>query len=530
MHAYPRLRLVVLPALALALVPAAPAAASGFSLGVAAGEVKTSSAILWARADKAGAVTLKVKLGTLPVASYTLQAKPANDNTVQKLVTRLQAGKTYKYFFVQGKSKSPVGTFKTPPSATANKTIRFAFSGDADAQRAKGQSNIFYDSLKGNNGLTAESFGIYRQMTAEKNDFNVNLGDTIYTDSEVPGIAKVTSLAGKRAKYRMNLAVANLRLLRRSTGVYNHWDDHEFINDFTKPEHGAAIYNAGVKAFLEYMPAHYASTGGLGLYNTERWGKNLQIFRPDERSFRSAKASANHTCDNPQTHQPDLAPTAPQSTRNTFAIVAPSLSQPVSQKCKNAINSSKRTMLGKTQFDRFTSEVKNSTATFKVILNEVPIQQFYALPYDRWEGYEHERQALLHKLQNAGVKNLVFLTTDTHANLLNVVRYKTLESGGPQDSPYKEFVTGPVSTMTFEREIDRITGKSGNGNLVDGAFFSQPPPNGPGMPCSNINVYSYGEVQVTSKSLTITAKDVHGHVVKDQSDKTTPCVMTIPKQ
>src|SRR5207245_331178 len=105
-------------------------------------------------------------------------------------------------------------------------------------------------------------------------------------------------------------------------------------------------------------------------------------------------------------------------TRNTFALVVPSLSQPVSQKCKNAINSSKRTMVGKAQFDHFTSEVKSSTATFKVILNEVPIQQFYALPYDRWEGYEHERQALLHKLQSEGVKNLVFLTTDTHGNVV----------------------------------------------------------------------------------------------------------------
>jgi len=84
--------------------------------------------------------------------------------------------------------------------------------------------------------------------------------------------------------------------------------------------------------------------------------------------------------------------------------------------------------------------------------------------------------------------------------------------------------------MTFEREIDRTTGKSGNGNVVDAAFFSPPPPNGVGMPCSNINVYSYGEVKVTSKSLSITAKDVHGHVVIDQSDKATPCVMTIPKQ
>src|SRR5947209_1234619 len=270
MRAYPKLRLVVLSALALALalLPAAPAAASGFSLGVAAGEVKSTSAILWTRADKPGGVTLKVKLGAVQVASSSLQAKTANDNTVQKLVTRLKPGKTYQYFFVHGKNKSPVGTFKTAPSAKADKTIRFAFSGDTDAQRAKGQSNIFYNSLKGNNGLGAESFGIYRQMAAEKNDFNVNLGDTIYTDSEVPGIAPVTSLAGKRAKYRMNLAVANLRALRRSTGVYNHWDDHEFINDFTKAENGAAIYNAGVKAFLEYMPAHYASTGGLGLYNT----------------------------------------------------------------------------------------------------------------------------------------------------------------------------------------------------------------------------------------------------------------------
>ena len=25
-------------------------------------------------------------------------------------------------------------------------------------------------------------------------------------------------------------------------------------------------------------------------------------------------------------------------------------------------------------------------------MNELPIQQFYANPYDRWEGYEAERQ------------------------------------------------------------------------------------------------------------------------------------------
>ena len=43
----------------------------------------------------------------------------------------------------------------------------------------------------------------------------------------------------------------------------------------------------------------------------------------------------------------------------------------------------------------FEKAIKASTATCKVIVNEVPIQQFYALPYDRWEGYAAEREKLL---------------------------------------------------------------------------------------------------------------------------------------
>ena len=527
MRVRPAIRRAGLAAAILSLATASPAAAGGFKLGVAAGEVTRTSAVLWTRADQSGPLSLEVTLGTNGFFEV-LQAKPANDNTVRTRVTGLPPGKTFHYFFAQGGKRSAVGTFETAPSANAPKTIRFAFSGDADAQHGKGQSNIFYDSLAGNNGFTAQSFGIYHQMAAEKNDFNVNLGDTIYSDTEVPGGFPIArTLAAKRAKYRQNLAVANLRALRRSTGVYSQWDDHEFINDFTRAEN-SPVFKVGVQAFREYMPVHYTSTGGL--YNTERWGRNLQLFRLDERSFRSEEASAKHTCDNPQTHKPDVAPTLPQSNRNTFAPVIPSFSQPVSQACKDKINDPKRTMLGKAQFHRFINDIERSNATFKVVLNEVPIQQFYALPYDGWEGYAHERLVLLHRLQNDGVKNVVFLTTDSHANMINVVRYRTLESGGPKDSPYKELVTGPVSTMTFEREIDRATGKSGNGNLVDAAFFSPPPPNGVGMPCSNLNVYSYGEVKVTPTALKVTAKDVNGNVVVDQSDGTTPCVLTIPKQ
>jgi len=528
-------RAVALAVVAIALIVLALSARSAaakektFSLGVAAGEVTSNSAILWAHADQKGEARLEV--ATDPTFHHyihvgNVKSRDTSDFTVQEPVGGLSPATTYYYRFVMGSDASDVGQFRTAPAASADSTIRFAYSGDADAQRAAGQTSPFYDSQPGNNGFGAESFGIYRQMAAENNNFNVNFGDTIYSDSEVPGQgALATSVADKWAKYRQNLALTSLQALRASGAVYNHWDDHEFVNDFTQAENGNAIYQAGVQAFTNYMPAHYASADGL--YNSERWGKNLEVFRLDERSFRSAKASANHTCDNPQTGKPDLAPTAPQSTRNLFALLVPSLAQPVSQACKDKVNDPNRTMLGSAQFDRFTQAIKNSDATFKVVLNEVPIQQYYADPYDRWEGYEAERQRLLHFLQDNNVKNVIFLTTDTHANLVNVIRHKTLEPGGPQASPYHEFVTGPVSTMTYRREIDRTTGVTGAGNLIAAAFFKPPPPAGMGMDCVNVDIYSYAEVQVNGTVLTVTAKDVHGNVVRDQTTNT-PCVLALP--
>src|SRR5438105_13865453 len=84
-------------------------------------------------------------------------------------------------------------------------------------------------------------------------------------------------------------------------------------------------------------------------------------------------------------------------------------------------------------------------ATFKVIMNEVPIQQFFALPYDRWEGYAFERAKLLTFLKN-NVKNTIFLTTDDHANLVNDARFATFPSqGGPANSGILDVTTGPVA-------------------------------------------------------------------------------------
>jgi hypothetical protein len=328
--------------------------------------------------------------------------------------------------------------------------------------------------------------------------------------------------------YHKKLAIRNMRRIRKATGMYAHWDDHEFINDFSIPEDGRSLYNHGRRAFRDYQPVRYRKKSGI--YRDFRWGKNLELFFLDERSFRSAKASANGTCDNPDTDEPDLAPTAPQSKRDLFATLIPSLSRPVSQSCKDEINSPDRTFLGKRQLRRFLRDVKHSDARWKVVMNEDPIQQFYGLPYDRWEGYAYERVKLLKKLQEANVDHLVFLTTDTHAAFANTVRLRTLSGdvapsnapAQPEDTPYHDFVIGPVATKPFWQEIDDTVGGTGRGRLLSQVFFKPPPPNGVGMDCAQGGENSYAEVTVKSRRLKVEYKDESGETLLDVNG-TTPC-------
>jgi len=506
-----------------ALVPAAALAHDRFTSGVTAGEVTSSSAIVWARVNGAASVRAQVATdGAFQhvVSSRVVQAADANDDTVQTTFVQLSPNTTYHYrfCFLGGSPCSTAGKFLTAPNPSTPKTIRFAFSGDETGVAAPGQTNPFWGNFKA-----------FRSMVNEHNDFNIDFGDTIYSDPEVPGAHTATTVQQKWNMYLKKLAVPNMQLIRSSTGLYNHWDDHEFINDFSIPENGRPLYDRGVKAFRDFEPVTFSQDRGI--YRTVRWGKNLQVFFLDERSFRSGKASANHVCDNPDTGQPDLAPTAPQSTRNTFSAVVPSLAEPVSQACKDKINSRNRSFLGGAQVNRFLANVENSTAKWKVVMNETPIQQFYALPYDRWEGYAVERVRVLRALQTANVNHLVFLTTDTHAGLANVVRYRTLQNDVapsnapttvPSNTPYHDFVIGPVGTRPFWQEIDMATGGSGNGKLISNAFFKPPPPNGMGMACAQGGANSYAEVTVTGTSLRIAYKDENGNTLLD-SDGSTPC-------
>ena len=249
---------------------------------MAAGEVTPTSALLWTRAPKAGKVSLELaesaSTSSDSASSPRATARQANDLTVRRAGQGAGPNTGYLYRFRQGNAASQLGSFRTAPAPTAAR--------DACASRSPATPT----PRPGANGKPAyNGFQVYARMAAERNDFNINLGDTIYSDSEVGGAKVARTSREKWAKYRQNLSLAPLRTLRASAGTYSHWDDHEFINDFSRAEHGDAIYAAGRKAFTDYSPVR---TGADGLYRTFRWGKHVELFFLDERSFRSAKASA----------------------------------------------------------------------------------------------------------------------------------------------------------------------------------------------------------------------------------------------
>jgi phosphodiesterase/alkaline phosphatase D-like protein len=536
------MRRVPLVSAILVAALAAPAGASAaFKYGVASAEVTPTSAVVWAHATKAGKVKLQLALDKRlerKRITKTAFAKKNDDMSVWTRVAGLIPDTRYWFRFSQSKARSVIGTFKTAPRPRAAKTIRFAVTGDSDPIRVNGHNYWNKDG--------SADMATYKAMTREQNDFNVNLGDTIYSDSVPPGSNEpfALNLALKRKKYQDVLTYPNLLELRQSGPVYNQWDDHEFVDDFTPSSEGCdvgsiftpqyacdvkGIHSSGVKAFREYMPVTYSPRNGT--YRSFRWGKSLEIFILDERSFRSIKASevkqnpgapepTAHVCENQGNE--DVAPRIPQRIRNLFALVVPSLGNPTPPACLAALEDPNRTMLGKRQYDLFTAAIKRSPATWKVIVNEVPMMEMGINPYDDWEGYEAERERLLTFLKD-NVKNVAIVTTDFHSNWVNDARIKTYpEQGGPVPSGIREFVAGGVADQLFGREVDAVTGQKDSWKLADDAFLKRPPPDGPGMECSNMVTFGYVQLEASAKSLKVVLKDNKGRQMKNATDDK-PC-------
>jgi phosphodiesterase/alkaline phosphatase D-like protein len=185
----------------------------------------------------------------------------------------------------------------------------------------------------------------------------------------------------------------------------------------------------------------------------------------------------------------------------------------------DAIFDPTRTMLGPVQLAAFEQALLDSTAAFKLVVNEVPIQHYWALPYDRWEGYGAERNQVINFIRDNGITGVGFLTTDNHANFFNDVFIDRFTDPEPVAD---EIVTGPIATNTLKREIINQFGPAGVAAFQALLGIA-------GVGCRQNDTYAYAlvEVDADAGTATVSLRDQTGTVLADFGSPTLPCTHAI---
>lgn len=412
--------------------------------GVAVGDVTSDSAVVWARSDREAllAVSYQREDGGAgrQESTSTSPASEATDFTVQVELEGLLPATRYPFEvafvdFRGQRSASQRGSFRTAPADNAAAAVSFLVSGDLGGQ------SYCRDRERG--------YPIFAPMTALAADFFVANGDLIYADDacpeqgpegrsnvpgDFPGIAAaavdwqdpVQVLEVYRAHWRYNRSDPAFQAFLQTTPIYAQWDDHEVINDFGGPwsSHpswpGRAGYpnlvDAGRRALFEFHPLRREPGEAGRIYRSFRWGRNLELFLLDGRSYRSR----NDLPDDP------LSP---------------------------------KTLLGRSQLVWLGEALASSDALFKVVSSNVPLSiptggraQLYGR--DAWAngqvedfstrtGFENELLELLRALDRTNVRNLVFVTTDVH--FAAQLRYDLDLDGDGDRLLFHELVNGPLS-------------------------------------------------------------------------------------
>ena len=366
---------------------------------VAAGDVTSSSAVVWVRGVRAGEVIVDVApAGTEGAGRRLMLAVLGEDDLTGKArVDQLTPSTRYRYRVAQHGASSE-GEFVTAPASADPTPVRFLWSGDL------GGAGLCRPAEGG--------FGIFPTMLRHPADFFLFVGDTVYTDvpCDKPGAApggnyRATTLAQYRGRHRHNRQDAGYQALLRRMSVYAIWDDHEVRNDFagtTEPR-----MPVGRQAFLEYWPIVPPAEEPGRLYRRVRWGRLLELFILDTRQYRSD----NSTPDGPG-----------------------------------------KTMLGPAQRRWLIDGVTSSTATWKVVVSSVTLSvstgrperrdgwssaNIFGLPQDG-AGFATERDAILREFRTRDVRNIVFVAADVHH--AELIRHHPHHSWS-----FHEFIAGPLS-------------------------------------------------------------------------------------
>ncbi len=215
----------------------------------------------------------------------------------------------------------------------------------------------------------------WERLRQIKPDTLLLLGDTPYIDS--------TKLDVQRRRYQEFAAVPSFAALVRDCPLYSTWDDH----DFGKNDTDGVLKGKenSLRAFHEYHPgAETFGENGAGLYTSFRQGP-VEVFVLDTRWFAGTEASP--------------------------------------------FDASKKSLLGKQQWEWLKRGLASSTASFKLIACGM-IWNDAVRPgkTDYWGAYPWERDALFRFIGENGIANCVLIGGDIHRS--RVIRHESTALAG----------------------------------------------------------------------------------------------------
>ncbi len=361
-----------------------------FYHGVASGDPLPDRIVIWTRvtpADSLPSVDVKWQMAlderfTAIVKSDSLATNPGKDYTVKVDVVGLQPDQVYYYRFLALGKNSIVGRTKTAP-VSAKDSLKFAVVSCANWEW--GYFNP-YDKIADRPVLDAVlHLGdyIYEYGVAK-------YGDTTIGRLNIPS-HEIVSLKDYRTRYSLYRLDQGLRRLHQQQPMIAIWDDHEVANNATvsgaqnhQPEEGDYQKRkaAARQTYYEWMPIRENQE----LYRRFSFGPLADVIMLDER----------------------------------LAGRDPEITDSLNPDLKNA----ERSMLGAKQLQWFEANLQSSTATWKLIGNQVIFSDVYLrkvfpkMPrnLDSWDGFPAEKKKIVDFIRANNITNLIIASGDTHGS------------------------------------------------------------------------------------------------------------------
>ncbi|MGA5700015.1 alkaline phosphatase D family protein [Peterkaempfera bronchialis] len=382
-----------------------------FTLGVASGDPRPDSVVLWTRLAPR---PYEPGSGMPPGAKVEVHWEIAQDETFKRPVARgtetahaayhhavhvdargLKPARGYFYRFHVGRWTSQVGRTRTAPALHAQPAaLRFGFV----------SCQAYHDGY----------FTAFDHLSREDLDVVLHLGDYLYeyavtanggargyTDRTLPALfdTETETLDDYRLRYSLYKSDRDLQAAHAAHPWIVTWDDHETENNYAgaidedndPPEEFLIRRAAAYRAYWENMPLRTPQlpTGpDMRLYRRFDYGRLARFDVLDTRQYRSDQAYGDG-----------------------WQYPGPESLDPA------------RTMTGATQEKWLLDGLASSRARWNIIAQQVVFSQRRnstaarsKLSMDAWDGYPAARERILTGARHAGVDNLVVLSGDVHVH------------------------------------------------------------------------------------------------------------------